>query len=297
MPENINQTESTGGRWGVVVVAHGSQRGASPEECSCNWQAAGASPPDWCLHCPNTPTGLKEATDRLQHTLGIDRATVELSCLEFIEPRPNQTIHNLASQGLSNIVVMPYLLGQGKHVTLEMDEILDEVRAELPNVTVHLADPLGPDPRMAHIVVDRIRYLETSLGTSPVENRPTGVLLVKAGTKNQYDNCLWMHELGRMVEKNLGLGYAVGVAQSHYGDPTFQSAASHLVEERNVSAVIVVPYLFFPGLILKRNIIGEMGRMAEKYPHIPLTVTPPLGVTDEVVAVAAHRVQEVWDRV
>jgi sirohydrochlorin ferrochelatase len=171
------------------------------------------------------------------------------------------------------------------------------VQAELPDVTLHRAEPLGPDPRMAHIVLDRIRYLEASLGTSPDENRPTGVLMVKAGTKNQYDNCVWLHELGRMVEKNLGLGYAVGVAQSHYGDPTFQSAASHLVEERNVSAMIVVPYLFFPGMILKRNIIGEMGRMAEKYPHIPLTVTPPLGVTDEVVAVAAHRVQEVWGRV
>lgn len=172
MPENISRTESTGGRWGVVVVAHGSQRGASPEECSCNWQAAGASPPDWCLHCPNTPTGLKEATDRLQHTFGIDQATVELSCLEFIEPRPDQTIHNLASQGLNNIVVMPYLLGQGKHVTLEMDEVLDGVRAELPNITVHLAGPIGPDPRMAHIVVDRIRHLETSLGTSPLKTVP-----------------------------------------------------------------------------------------------------------------------------
>ena len=297
MAEDINRNETARGRWGVVVVAHGSQRGSTPEECSCNWQAEGPGLPDWCLHCPNTPTGLQDAAERLQGVLGDERATVELSCLEFIEPRPDQMIHNLASQGLRDIVVMPYLLGQGKHVTLEMDEFLEEVQSELPDVTLHRAEPLGPDPRMASIVVDRIRHLEASLGTSTAGDRPTGVLLVKAGTKNQYDNCLWLHELGNMVEKNLGLGYAVGVAQSHYGDPTFESAASRLVEERNVSAVVVVPYLFFPGLILKRNIIGEMGRMAGKYPHIPLTVTPPLGVTDEVVAVAAHRVQEVWDRV
>jgi sirohydrochlorin cobaltochelatase len=221
---------------------------------------------------------------------------VELSCLEFIEPRPDQSIHNLVNQGIQQIVVIPYLLGQGKHVTLEMDEVLEEVRAELPGVGLYLAEALGPDPRMANVVVERIRDLEASLG-KPVNDGPTGVLLVKAGTKNQYDDCLWLQELGRMVENGLGLGYAVAVAQSHYGDPTVEWAASVLVEERRVSAIVVVPYVFFPGMILKRNILGEMERLAQKYPGISLTVTPPLGVDERLVEVAADRVRQVWEQV
>ena len=296
-PADANGAENHSRRWGVVVVAHGSQRGASPTECSCSWQTTGSKLPAWCLNCPSTPRGLQEATDRLQAALGTQHAKVELSCLEFIEPRPDQTIHNLVNQGMQQIVVIPYLLGQGKHVTLEMDEVLEEVRGELPGLGLYLAEALGPDPRMADVVVGRVRDLEASLGTKPVKDGPIGVLLVKAGTKNQYDDCLWLEELGRLVENGLGLGYAVAVAQSHYGDPTVETAGATLVEERRVSTIVVVPYVFFPGMILKRNILGEMERLAEKYPGISLKVTPPLGVDERLVEVAADRVRQVWHQV
>ena len=293
-----------GGRWGVVLVAHGSQRGTSPEECSCAWRGTGSERPPWCLQCPSTPQGLRDAADRLQISLGGQRAEVELSCLEFIEPHPDQSIRNLADQGLEQVVVIPYLLGQGKHVTLEMDEILDDVRAKLPGLGLYLAESLGPDPRMAEIIVERVQSLGlsngagSSAGTSENKaNRPMGVLVVKAGTKNQYDDCLWFRELGRMVENRLGLGYAVAVAQSHYGDPTVDAAATKLVEERGATGIVVVPYLFFPGLILKRNILGGMERIAQTYPTVSLAVTPPLGVDDRLVAVAADRIRQVWDRV
>ena len=98
-----------------------------------------------------------------------------------------------------------------------------------------------------------------------------------------------------MVERQLGPGYAVDVAQSHYGDPTMESASACLVEERGVSALVCVPYLFFPGMILRRNVLGGMTAAQEKYPHIPMHVAPPLGVDDRLVAVAADRIREVWD--
>ena len=292
--------ENGGGRWGVVFVAHGSQRGASPDECSCSWRGTGHERPPWCLDCPSTPLGLRDAADRLQSSLGGQRAEVELSCLEFIEPHPDQSIHNMADQGLERVVVIPYLLGQGKHVTLEMDEILDEFRAKLPSLGLYLAESLGPDPRMAEIIVERVQSLGLSNETESPTNKeggPTGVLVVKAGTKNQYDDCLWFQDLGRMVENRLGLGYAVAVAQSHYGAPTVDDAATRLVEERGVARIVVVPYLFFPGLILKRNILGGMDRIAQSHPTVSLSVTPPLGVDDRIVAVAADRIRQVWDRV
>ena len=99
------------------------------------------------------------------------------------------------------------------------------------------------------------------------------------------------------MENQLGLGYAVAVAQSHYGDPTVEAGAARLVEERNVSSIVVVPYVFFPGLILKRNILGGMERLHQKYPEVSLTATPPLGVDDRLVAVAADRVRQVWNQV
>jgi sirohydrochlorin ferrochelatase len=240
---------------------------------------------------------LQDAADRLQSSLGQQRAEVELSCLEFIEPHPDQSIQNLAEQGLKQVVVFPYLLGQGKHVTLEMDEILDDVRLKLPELGLYLAGSLGPDPRMAEIIVERVQSVGPPSTSGDNETGLMGILVVKAGTKNQYDDCLWFHELGRIVENRLGLSYAVAVAQSHYGDPTVDYAATKLVEERGVSGIIVVPYLFFPGLILKRNILGGMDRIAQAYPSVSLAVTPPLCVDDRLVAVAADRIRQVWDRV
>ena len=120
--------------------------------------------------------------------------------------------------------------------------------------------------------------------------------VVKAGTKTLYYDCQWLKELGQQVEQRLGPGYAVAVAQSHYGDPTIESAAAHLVGERRASSIVCVPYLMFPGIILRRNVLGGMDLLRARYPGLPMTVTPPLGVDDRLVSLTAEKVQEVWAR-
>ena len=105
-----------------------------------------------------------------------------------------------------------------------------------------------------------------------------------------------MVELGQIVENRLGPNYAVSIAQSHYGDPTMDAAAATLVDKRNVGSIMCVPYLFFPGLILQRNVIGGLEKLRNEYPDIPIRVTPPLGVDSRLVSVAADRIREVWSR-
>ena len=296
--------------WGVILLGHGSQRGASPRECSCAWQqptasgevgahSAGVSVADapgwpaWCRRCPNTPEGLSEVAQRLQFVLGTERAQVVLSCLEFIEPFPDEAVELLTQRGMNKVVVLPYLLGNGKHATLEMDEMLDALRVQSPQVELILADGLGSDPRLASLIVDRIGNMDVAAPV-PEQGKTVGILLVKAGTRTQYDDCLWLAELGQMVEEKMGEGYAVDVAQSHYGDPTMEFAAGRLIEERGVSSIICVPYIFFPGLILTRNVLGTLERLRQQYPDVDMTVAPPLGVDDRLVEVAADRVRQVW---
>ena len=162
---------------------------------------------------------------RLQARLGEERAQVILSCLEFIEPFPDEAVRMLSRQGTNRVVVLPYLLGNGKHATVEMDEMLDDVRAQSPEVELVLADGLGSDPRLADLIVERIKDMGDAAPV-PDNGQLVGIMLVKAGTRTQYDDCLWLAELGSMVEARMGDGYAVDVAQSHYGDPTMEFAAS-----------------------------------------------------------------------
>ena len=304
----MNQPKSN---WGVILLGHGSQRGASPLECSCAWRQPRGLPNDeqvhegssvadmpgwpmWCRRCPSTPQGLGDVAQRLQAELSEEQAQVVLSCLEFIQPFPDEAVKILSQEGKARVVVMPYLLGNGKHATLEMDEMLDDVRAQSPDVELVLAEGLGADPRLASLIVDRIDDLG-DVAPKPGDGQTVGILIVKAGTRTQYDDCQWLAELGQMVEGKMGEGYAVDVAQSHYGDPTMEYAAARLVEERGVSALICVPYLFFPGLILTRNVLGTLDQLSEKYASVTMAVAPPLGVDDRLIDVAVDRVRKVWD--
>ena len=286
-------------RWGVILLCHGSQRGTSSTECSCAWEIEGhfkQDTPLWCRNCPSTPQGLRDAVSLLADELGKDNAEVVLSCLEFIEPHPDEAVRILTNQGFKKLVIMPYLLGHGKHATLELDEILEDLKNQTPSADIFLSDGFGSDERLASLVIDRIQSLEASHICAPSESNPTGVLIVKAGTKTQYDDCSWMVELGEIVENKLGTSYAVSVAQSHYGAPTMDAAASTLIDKRNVGSIMCVPYLFFPGLILQRNVIGGLAKLRTQYPDLPITVTPPLGVDNRLVSVAADRIREVWSR-
>ena len=284
--------KSTEDKLGIVLLCHGSQRGTSKSECSCAWDRTDTSP-RWCRDCPSTPVGLKGAAATLQNLLGSENSEVVLSCLEFIEPHPDQAIQMLVDRGIRKAVVMPYLLGNGKHATEEMDEVLEELKAKAPDLEIRLAQGLGYDARLADVVYDRLFEMQEDI---PELNGGTvGVLLVKAGTKSEYDSCLWLKELGDVVEKRLGTGYAVEVAQSHYGDPTMEYAVEALVKTRGVQAIVCIPYVFFPGLILQRNIVGGISELQELYKHIPMIIAPPLGVDERIVQVAAERIRTIWN--
>lgn len=255
----------------MVLLAHGSQRGSE------------------------TVDGLKEVAHRLQRDLGPDRARVVLACLEFIHPDLIEAVHELVSDGVRSIVVMPYLLGQGRHPTVELEERLGSLGEEVPGVELLCTAPLGSDPRLVEMVVERV----AQFGRPPTSQNgqgPAGVLIVKAGTRAQYDDCAWFYELAQRVEERLGAAYAVAIAQSHYGPPTMEEAAATLVEGHGASSLVCVPYLFFPGMILRRNILGGVERLRERHQGVPMMVTPTLGVDDRLVSMVVDRVRDAWRR-
>lgn len=288
-PLSADASATGGTDWGVVLLAHGSQRGTDRSECSCFW--GGTSNPEWCRQCPSTLEGLKDVAKRLRQALGLDEDRVILSCLEFIPPHPNEALRLLEQRGLRRIVLMPFLLGQGKHATLELEELLDETRSKLPQVRLSMAEGLGAHVKLVDLVAHRVKEIIPDHSNGADSQGTVGVLVVKAGTKNQYDDCQWLFELGQMVESRLGPAYAVGVAQSHYGDPTMEDAAARLIAERGISSMVCVPYLLFPGLILKRNVLGGLDRLGNKYPELTIAVSPPLGVDDGVISATAGRIR------
>jgi len=39
-----------------------------------------------------------------------------------------------------------------------------------------------------------------------------------------------------------------------------------------------------------------MEQIKERYPNVVMSVTPPLGVEDKIVAITANRVRQVWSQ-
>ena len=120
-----------------------------------------------------------------------------LSCLEFIQPHPDQAVHQLVERGHNQVVVMPYLLGQGKHATLEMDEALDELRNELPDLELVLSGGFGADLRLADLVVERVRELESANPHLTNGTGAAGVMVVKAGTNRRPSGRMGLSRLSR----------------------------------------------------------------------------------------------------
>ena len=260
-----NADGSSNSDWGVVLLAHGSQRGN------------------------HTIDGLREMVQRLQERLGERNAKVKMACLEFIKPDLPQAVGSLVSEGRTSITVMPFLLGQGTHTNDDLEEEIARSLVEYPQARIKASDVFGSDPALVEIVMERVQGHDVSLNGKS-GSAPKGVMLVKAGTRSTAENHLWLFKMGRMLEERLGAGYAVSVAQSHFGSPTMEEAAAELVEKRGVSAVTCVPYIFFPGLILTRNILGGLKTLGKKYPDVGFEVTPTLGVEDGLVELTARRV-------
>ena len=72
--------------------------------------------------------------------------------------RPNipDQIAELAARGVTRIMLMPYFLFQGKHVDIDIPNILADCHEWFPAVTLELLPTLENDPAVEDAVVQRL---------------------------------------------------------------------------------------------------------------------------------------------
>ncbi|HEY3415248.1 MAG TPA: CbiX/SirB N-terminal domain-containing protein [Armatimonadota bacterium] len=79
--------------------------------------------------------------------------------MELAPPRLAEAISLAIGQGAKEIIVLPCFLFQGMHIKRDIPEMLAELKAENPDVTVLFGRPIGPDPRIAEILTDRLEEI------------------------------------------------------------------------------------------------------------------------------------------
>lgn len=85
-----------------------------------------------------------------------DFEIVECSYLELAEPTIPQGAEKCVERGAKQVLMLPYFLSAGSHVTRDLEKHRNEFQSSFADVEFILCAPLGVHPKMIDIVIDRI---------------------------------------------------------------------------------------------------------------------------------------------
>lgn len=114
---------------GILVIGHGSPRAEANQ-------------------------GFVALVDRVASRLG----TTQVLPAFFSIARPNiqDQVAELVSRGLRRVVLMPYFLYSGQHVTVDIPTLLAECRRLFPEIALELLPTLENEPTLEDMVVERL---------------------------------------------------------------------------------------------------------------------------------------------
>jgi len=112
----------------LLLVAHGSRRGASNDEVRA----------------------LAQQLRNIDHGFG----QVECAFLELAEPSIPVGIRQAIAAGAREVVVLPYFLSAGRHVATDVPAEVDVVRREYPSVPVRIAPYLGSSAGITGLLLE-----------------------------------------------------------------------------------------------------------------------------------------------
>lgn len=116
------------------------------------------------------------------HTMlhaGCTEDCVKVAYLQFAEPGIMDTIKDSVAKGAKKVVLHPFFLSAGLHVTKDIPEMIEEARGLYPEVTFIYTEPLGIHEKLAHIVMERISAAEV-LAPAAIEKRSFDILSAEA---------------------------------------------------------------------------------------------------------------------
>jgi precorrin-6A/cobalt-precorrin-6A reductase len=75
-------------------------------------------------------------------------------------PTIEDAVKKLVARGADSIVIVPMFFADGMHIRHDIPEEIAELTAALPGVAITMAGHIGADPRIADILLERVREVE-----------------------------------------------------------------------------------------------------------------------------------------
>jgi len=178
----------------------------------------------------------------------------EISFIELAEPSIYEGLHNCIQQGATSITVLPVLLLSANHAKIDIPKEIVAFQKSFPKVTITLGNPIGVHQNMIELVKKRI--YEKTIKVHPHSK----ILLVGRGSSDPLTQNDFLN-IATLLETKLNI--TVIPAYMAVSKPSFDDAWKLLLTDKNCP-IIVVPYLFFSGTLMKE--------IAEKINSLPASI-------------------------
>ncbi len=140
-----------------------------------------------------------------------DKDCVRTAYLQFAKPDIGEAITSCVDDGATKVVIHPYFLSKGMHVTADIPEIIKEAEGKYPGVEFVYTEPLGIHNKMAQVVLERIQAAsglrpeeietksfeiiseETDLSDIPEERQPIVKRVIHTTADFEFKNSLVFH--------------------------------------------------------------------------------------------------------
>lgn len=114
-----------------------------------------------------------ELTGRLLHSAIHPKCSnncVKVAYLQFAEPGIADAIKECVLSGAKRIIIHPYFLSSGMHVTKDIPEIIEEAIDMYPDREFIYTEPLGIHEKLVHVIMERI-HTANGLRPEDIEKR------------------------------------------------------------------------------------------------------------------------------
>ncbi len=107
----------------------------------------------------NETEGIEQVAEHLHNMIHSDckKSCIRIAYLQFIKPSIKEAIKDSVQKGAKKIIVHPYFLHSGVHVTENIPRIIKEAGGLYPDVEFVCTQHLGVHHKLAEVVLERIK--------------------------------------------------------------------------------------------------------------------------------------------
>jgi sirohydrochlorin ferrochelatase len=109
----------------------------------------------------------EESNDLLRDIAGMMRerfgfSIVHYAHMELGNPTIEQGFDACVADGAEEVIIHPYFLGPGRHVTSDIPDLVKQAADRHPGIAFRITEPLGVHPKIGEVILERIAQSEVT---------------------------------------------------------------------------------------------------------------------------------------